>query len=173
LHKALKINDCIFSIIDCEVYYWHSNHPDKYAEGVPHNKPTGELEAHRYGIDLSLGNKKGEEYGGILICGLHEKDKIYDKNMVKNVIFNSLKYGDNKIELVDIPKEWTNYFQSKRLILGQADCSEKVRFVNEKYKFLANHMSLFKTYKGKESIFRHSNLRTADIESLLGYKLTL
>ncbi len=103
INKAIKINDKTFSIIDIEVYFWHKNHQDDFAKGVNHDKDKGELEAHQYGIDISLGNEKDVEYGGILICGLFDNQtkQVIEKPLVWRTLFNSLKVSNNTIELID------------------------------------------------------------------------
>lgn len=174
VNKAIKINDSIYSLIDIEVYYWNKKHPDDYTRGVEHNRKQGELEVHRYGIDISLGNKKDEDFGGILICGLYDvkNKKVIGKSLISRTLFNSLTIGDNTIELVTHENKWTEVFKSKRLHLGAANNENKEKYLDSYYKFLAKETSLFKNqkYKDKEKIFRNSDLN--ETEDLLGYNIT-
>jgi hypothetical protein len=173
INKAIKINDKTFSLIDVEVYYWHMNHQDDFAKGVNHNKEIGELEAHRYGIDISLGNIKDLEFGGILICGLFDNQErtIIEKPLVTRALFNSLKIGENTIEIIQHQNIWKNTFRSKRNNLGIADNDNKRKYSDSFYKFLASERSLFITYKGKESVFKNSELRDEELNELLGYSI--
>jgi hypothetical protein len=77
LNTAISVNGYLFSFVDIKVYYWHEYHPDNYT--MKHNRPNGEFEIHRVGIDLSLGNLHMKDYGGILICGLYG---IQDKRLI-------------------------------------------------------------------------------------------
>jgi hypothetical protein len=171
--KAIKINDNTFSLIDIEVYYWHKNHQDDFAKGVNHDKEFGELEAHRYGIDISLGNNKNLGFGGILICGLFDNQKNIpiEKPLVHRTLFNSLKMLDNTIEFVPQQNVWTNVFRSKRNNLGIADNENKRKYADSFYKFLASNSSIFSNYRGKETIFKNSELSDQKIKELLGYSI--
>ncbi len=173
LNKVISINDSLFSLIDLEVYYWHDLHQDDYARGVKHLKPKGEFEAHRYGIDLSLGNQLDIEFGGILICGLYDikTKRVLSKTEVKNTLFNQFNLGDNKFELVTSKTPWNATFKSQRMNLGNAKSDNHTRFENSFYKFIAKDAILFKNYKGKETIFRNSDLANDEIEKMVGYKL--
>jgi len=173
INKAIRINDKTFSLIDIEVYYWHNNHPDDFANGVNHDKAKGELEAHRYGIDISLGNHDGVEFGGILICGLFDNQNktIIEKPLVQRTLFNSLKISNNTIEFVEIQNDWTTTFRSKRNNLGIADNDNKRKYADSLYKFLARDNSVFTKYKGKESIFKNSELSDNEVKELLGYNV--
>lgn len=176
ISKSLKINEKIFGLIDLEVYYFHFNHPDTYALGVNHDKEIGELEAHRYGIDISLGNKESNGKGGILICSLYdfEKTEVIHKPSVPKAIFNNLVVGKNTIEIIPHETGFVRLFQSKRLNLGSANDDEnKKKFVDQKLKFLVAQKEIFEKYKNKEKIFRKSNLSQDEITELLGYKLPL
>jgi len=175
LNKAIKINNRYYSFIDIEVYYWHDNHQDEFANGINHLKPIGEFEAHRYGIDLSLGNEKKNGFGGILICGLFDNQNkangVIEKPHVIRTFLNQLHTGENTIEIVEFKNDWNDLFTSKRLNLGVDDTLNKKTFKNSQYKYLAKNEKLFLAYKGKEQIFRDSNLTDDEIQELLGYKL--
>ncbi|WP_319479098.1 hypothetical protein [uncultured Draconibacterium sp.] len=173
LNKAISVNDSLFSIIDLEVYYWHDLHQDDYATGVPHLKPFGEFEAHRYGIDLSLGNQLDLEFGGILICGLRDVNskKVYQKSEVKNILFNQFNLGKNRFELINHKTSWSSTFKSQRMNLGIAESDNQKQFEKSYYKFLAKDNAIFKGYKNKETIFRNSDLTDEEIKEMLGYKL--
>lgn len=173
LNKVISVNDSLFSLIDLEVYYWHDLHQDDYARGVKHLKPFGEFEAHRYGIDLSLGNQLNVEFGGILVCGLYDikKSQPIPKSAVKNTLFNQFKLGENKFELISYKTPWSTTFKSQRMNLGIAESDNQKQFEKPYYKFLAKDGSIFKSYKGKETIFRNSDLSDDEIEEMLGYKL--
>ncbi|MCY1719246.1 hypothetical protein OU798_02780 [Prolixibacteraceae bacterium Z1-6] len=173
LNKVISINDSLFSMIDLEVYYWFDLHQDDYARGVKHLKPFGEFEAHRYGIDLSLGNQVGFEFGGILICGLYDitNAQVLPKSEVKNALLNQLNMGYNRVELVSHKTPWSGTFKSQRMKLGVAESDNQKQFEKSYYKFLAKDSNIFKSYKGKETIFRNSDLTDDEIEMMLGYKL--
>jgi len=175
LNKAIRINNSYYSFIDIEVYYWHNNHQDEFASGVNHFKPKGEFEAHRYGIDLSLGNEQDIEFGGILICGLfdnqHKENRVIEKSHVVRTFINQLHSGNNKIEVVEYKNPWHEVFRSKRLNLGKDDTENKKTYSDVQYKFLAKDSNLFLGYKGKEQIFRDSDLTDIEMQKLLGYKI--
>ena len=174
INKAIRINDKTFSLIDIEVYFWHNNHQDDFAKGVNHDKAKGELEAHRYGIDISLGNHQGIEFGGILICGLFDNQNItiIEKPLVQRALFNSLKISDNTIQFVEIQNVWTKTFRSKRNNLGIADNDNKRKYAVSLYKFLARDNSVFNKYKGKEILFKNSELSDTEVKELLGYNIS-
>jgi len=169
--RAIKINDNIFSFVDLEVYFWHINHKDGYT--MKHDREYGELEAHRYGIDISLGNKKDKEFGGILICGLYDKQnkEVIKKSKVQKVLINSLQISNNMIEFVNSENRWDRTFRSVRKNLGEPDSKEKKAFFEIRYKFLAYNKDIFKEYEGKEKIIKNSDLNDEEKEELLGYKI--
>ena len=170
--RAIKINDKIFSFIDLEVYFWHNNHKDDYT--MKHDREYGELEAHRYGIDISLGNKKDKGFGGILICGLYDKQnkEVIKKSKVQKALINSLQISNNNmIEFVNSENRWDRTFRSVRKNLGEPDSKEKKAFFEIRYKFLAHNKDIFKEYKGKEKIIKNSDLNDEEKEELLGYKI--
>lgn len=172
LNKAIHINDRYFSIIDLEVYYWSTKHPDDYAKGVKHERPFGELEAHRYGIDFSLGNCEDEGFGGVLICGLFDfsNNTVIEKPLVQRTLFNSFKSGNNSIQIKEHENSWNEVFKSKRNNLGIDDTTNKKKYINSLYKVLAKNESLYKSYKGKERIFKYSNLVDEEVKDFLGYR---
>ncbi len=173
INKAIKINEKIYSLIDIEVYFWHNKHPDDYANSVDHHKNAGELEAHRYGIDISLGNKKNIEVGGILLRGLldNQTNEVIQKSGVFRALFNSLKSEDNTIHIIDHKNTWSKTFSSKRISLGKADNLNKEKYSDAPYRFIAREPSLFKNFKGKEKMLKDSNLNDKEIKELLGYNL--
>ena len=173
LNKVISVNDSLLSMIDLEVYYWHHLHQDDYARGVKHLKYFGEFEAHRYGVDLSLGNQLDIEFGGILICGLYDikNSQPIPKSAVKNTLFNQFNLGKNKFELITHKTPWEATFKSQRMNLGKAESGNQKQFERSFYKFLAMDSGIFKNYKGKETIFRNSDLSDDEIDNILGYKL--
>lgn len=170
LNKAIQINDSVFSIVDLEAYYWHGLHQDEYANGVKHKKQIGELEAHRYGIDISLGNSKEAGLGGLLISGIydHNEKRVIQNPMLWRTLFNQLILGNNKIKIISYANRWTEVFKSTRINLGNADTDNKKEFVDSAYKYLAKDSDIFVGYKGKEVIFKTSNLTNKEIAKLLG-----
>jgi len=174
LNRLIIVNKSKFSLIDLEIYYWHSFHKDDYAKGVKHRRPFGEFELDRYGIDISLGNTKNNDFGGILIRGLYDVDKkeILSKSKVVRSLFNQLVQGNNHFELVKEKTPWESVISSKRLNLGQSDSPNKKEYINSPYKFLAKDKLLFETYPDKETILRESNLNESEIKKLLGYNLS-
>jgi hypothetical protein len=173
INKAIKINERTFSFIDIEVYFWHKNHRDDFATGVKHCKAFGELEAHRYGIDISLGNQVNGGFGGMLIYGLFDNDnnEVIQKPSVHRTLFNSLRLSDNKIEFIEHRNRWDKTFRSKRNNLGKADKDKNKKIYAEYlYKFLAWDTQLFTSYKGKERMIENSNLCVKDKNKFLGYK---
>lgn len=165
-NTALQVNEKQFSFVDLEVYYWHENHQDDYT--LKHKRETGELEMHRYGVDISLGNKCVGQ-GGILIRGLHDGKEVIQKSSVVKEIFNSFTMGDNQIRLIEKYSQWDEVFTSTRVNLGED--KQGSGFKNSQYRFLAKDKTILKGYKGKEAIFRNSNLNDEDIKDLLGYSL--
>ncbi|NOQ27607.1 MAG: hypothetical protein GQ564_19770 [Bacteroidales bacterium] len=174
LNRLIIVNKSKFSLIDIELYYWHNFHKDDYAKGIKHTRPFGDFELHRYGIDISLGNAKNNDFGGILIRGLYDIDKkeVLSKSKVVKSLFNQLVQGNNHFELVKEKTPWKSTFNSKRLNLGQSDNPNKSEYFNMPYKYLAKDPKLFETYPDKEIILRDSNLNESEIKSLLGYNLS-
>jgi hypothetical protein len=172
LNGAISVNGYLFSFIDIEFYYHHENHPDGFT--MEHNRPKGELEIHRYGIDLSLGKTGEDGYGGILICGLYDSQKCMpiSKPQVIREIFNQIKMGDNKLELVEYKSLWNEVFKSKRQNLGDpGNNKNKQDYASSLYKYFAKDEGILKDYKGKEAILRSSELSEEEIEKLIKYKL--
>ena len=172
LNRAISVNGYLFSFIDIEFYYHHENHPDGYT--LNHDRPHGELEIHRFGIDLSLGKTGEDGYGGVLICGLYDRSskKPIPKPQVIRELYNQIKMGENKLELVEIKPLWNDVFKSKRQNLGDPG-NEKNRqdYAKSLYKFFAKDEGILKDYKGKEAILRSSELSEEEIEKLIKYKL--
>ena len=172
LNRAISVNGYLFSFIDIEFYYHHENHPDGYT--MKHNRPKGELEIHRYGIDLSLGKTGADGFGGILLCGLYDlREKIpIPKPQVIREIFNQMKMGGNTLELVVNKSPWNDVFKSKRQNLGDpGNEKNKLDYANFLYKYFAKDERILKDYKGKENILRSSELSEEEIEKLIKYKL--
>lgn len=172
LNRAISVNGYLFSFIDIEFYYHHENHPDGYT--MKHNRPEGELEIHRFGIDISLGDQEKEGYGGILICGLYDSQKSIPipKPQVIRELFNQMKMGENKLELVEFKSPWNDVFKSKRQNLGNpGNDKNKLDYANSLYKYFAKDEGILKDYKGKEAILRSSELSEEEIEKLIKYKL--
>lgn len=172
LNRAISVNGYLFSFIDIEFYYHHENHPDGYT--MKHNRPKGELEIHRYGIDLSLGKTGADGFGGILLCGLYDlREKIpIPKPQVIREIFNQMKMGGNTLELVVNKSPWNDVFKSKRQNLGDPENEKnKLDYANSLYKYFAKDERILKDYKGKENILRSSELSEEEIEKLIKYKL--
>jgi hypothetical protein len=172
LNRAISVNGYLFSFIDIEFYYHHENHPDGYT--LKHDRPKGELEIHRFGIDLSLGKTGENGYGGVLICGLYDimSSKLIHKPQVIRELYNQIKMGENRLELVAIKSRWNDVFQSRRQHLGDPGTDKnKQDFVNSLYKYVAKDEGILRDYKGKEAILRTSNLREQEIEKLIKYKL--
>jgi hypothetical protein len=173
LNKTISVNSYLFSFVDIEVYYWHENHKDNYT--MKHNRPIGEFEIHRFGLDLSLGNLNMKDYGGILICGLYDiqEKRLIQKPQVIKELFNQIRMGDNTLNLVDFKSPWRDVFKSKRLHLGELgnDLYKKM-FVDSLYKYIAMEKGILVGYKGKEVILKASNLSEGKIHALLNYKLS-
>jgi hypothetical protein len=172
LNRAISVDDYLFSFIDIEFYYHHENHHDGYT--MKHTRPKGELEIHRYGIDLSLGKTGEDGYGGILLCGLYDPQKSLPipKPQVIRELFNQIKVGENKLELVEFKSPWNDVFKSKRQNLGDpGNDPNKQDYVNSLYKYFAKDERILKDYKGKEAILRSSELSEEEIEKLIKYKL--
>lgn len=172
LNRAISVNGYLFSFIDIEFYYHHENHPDGYT--MKHTRPKGELEIHRYGIDISLGKTDEVGYGGILLCGLYDPQKSLPipKPQVIRELFNQIKVGENKLELVEFKSLWNDVFKSKRQNLGDSgNDKNKQDYVNSLYKYFAKDERILKDYKGKEAILRSSELSEEEIKKLIKYKL--
>jgi len=172
LNRAISVNGYMFSFLDIEFYYHHENHPDGYT--MKHIRPKGELEIHRYGIDISLGNQEKEGYGGVLICGLYDRSskKPIPKPQVIRDLYNQIRMGENKLELVEIKSPWNEVFKSTRQHLGDPGTDKNRQdYVNSLYKYVAKNEGILRDYKGKEAILRTSNLSEEEIEKLIKYKL--
>ncbi|NLE24803.1 MAG: hypothetical protein GX625_05580 [Clostridiaceae bacterium] len=172
LNRAISVNGYLFSLIDIEFYYHHENHPDGYT--MKHIRPKGELEIHRYGIDISLGSQEKEGYGGVLICSLYDRssDKPIPKPQVIRELYNQIRMGDNKLDLVEVKPLWNGIFQSKRQHLGDPGTDKnKQDYVNSMYKYVVKDEGILRDYKGKEAILRSSDLSEEEIEKLIKYKL--
>ncbi|MBX3164114.1 MAG: hypothetical protein KF900_06495 [Bacteroidetes bacterium] len=178
LKTALKINDSMYSLIDIEAYYYHEYHRDTHT--LDHERMCGELEAHRYGVDLSLGfgnqnNIPKEGYGGFLIRGLYDLNKniVIEKSEVRKVLFNQLCIGSNSIEWISMPQKLGNdIFKSRRINLGKEN-----DFTCKKYRYLLKAEFIFKEHKynsksGKKTfLFENSNLSDDEIKIYSGYKI--
>lgn len=172
LNRAISVNGSRFSFFDIEFYYHHENHPDGYT--MRHIRPKGELEIHRFGIDLSLGKSGEDGYGGVLICGLYDltSDKPIQKPQVIRELYNQIKMGENKLELVEIKSPWNDVIKSRRQHLGDpGNDRNKQDFVNSSYKYVARDEKLLREYKGKETILRSSELSEKEIQGLIKYRL--
>jgi len=168
----LKINDKIYKFIDIEFYFFNKHHKDGYV--LEHKRKIGEFEAHKYGVDISLGNSK-ESYGGILIKALKDEDNnIIIKSKIKNTIINNLIISKNIISLVKKIKT-TQYelIRTSRDKLGKIEVSKNKtnHYKSAKYRYVIYDSELFKSYKGKENILHNSDLDRSDIIDLLGYEL--
>lgn len=164
---VLKINEFEYSFFDIEFYYNHPSHQDGYA--LEHTIQTGQLRAHQFGIDISLGH--GENFwGGILIRGLILNDIIYKKSSVKGQIMNSFRMGKNEMELIPKLDTKLDFFRSVRSKLGKPDNNTKMpemfaakyRYVIKDSKYLVN---------GKEELLAKSDLPLEIQDQLRGYKL--
>ena len=113
------------------------------------------------------------EFGGILICGLYDlqQNTVIEKSHVLRTLFNQLSLGNNNIEIIPNRNNWAATFKSKRMNLGVANNQNKKNFEKYRYKYLAKESAIFKNYKGKETIFRESDLSEFEITEILGYKL--
>jgi hypothetical protein len=168
----LKINDKIYQFIDLEFYFFCDSHEDRFTL-EEHIKREGELEAHRYGVDISLGNSK-DAYGGVLIRSLLYEDKVIHKSHVKNEIINNLQFGNNNIEIVKKKNvKAANIIRTERENLGKIDVAKnrKEKFKKKKYRFVVFDENVIRKLKGKETLLRKSELSEDEIHKLIGYKL--
>ena len=175
MHKQIRVNDVYYSFVDIEFYYYHKkNHPDSYAKKIQHNRPKGEFEIHRYGVDISLGNQP-DDFGGILIRGLYDEmnEQVIPKAQVLKAVYNQFVQGDNYFGIVDKTTQWKDIFKTKRLNLGKAKNNEEQKFSDARYRFLAKDKRVFKKYPDKEKLFRQSDLSAKEIEEILDYKLSI
>ena len=122
INYKLKVNQTTYAITDLEFYLYHPNHRDEYALGVNHDRIAGELEAHRYGVDIALANELTCK-GGALICGLLdiESGEIIPKSKVLRSIINQIHVGSNSIEWVEGKNDWNDIFSSTRVNLGSPE----------------------------------------------------
>jgi len=173
LNKQIAVNDSRYSFIDIEFYYWHDNHQDGYAKSIKHERPLGDFEIHKYGLDISLGNNEND-LGGILIRGLYDlaNKSVIPKPHVIKTLYNQLVQGNNRFELIDERSGWKEIFKTKRQNLGKTNNRNKKEFVDSLYRFLAKDEKIFTSYPDKENIFKYSDLSDIEIEKILGYKLT-
>ena len=169
---VLVINNSRFSFIDIEFYYSTQQHKDDFALSIEHNRPKGEFEVHKYGVDISLGNS-ADEKGGILIRGLYDevKKQAIPKAQVLRTIYNQFNQGENHFALIQEKTRWSDIFKSKRMHLGKSEGESKERYVDTFYRFLAKDKGIFKSYPDKELILKNPNLTEKEIEELIGYKL--
>lgn len=172
-NHELKINDKIFQFIDIEFYFFNNIHKDGFT--MSHNRKLGEFEAHRYGIDISLGNSNNS-YGGILIKSLLHETRIIPKSQIKNEIINNFQIGQNKIEISKKQNSTkTKLIQTERENLGKIDVAKNriEKFKKSKYRFIVYDKETIRKLKGKESFLRKSNLTDLEIKELIGYKLSI
>ncbi len=169
----LKINDKVFQFIDIEFYFFNNVHKDGFT--MSHNRKLGEFEAHRYGIDISLGNSDNS-YGGILIKSLLHETRIISKSQIKNEIINNFQIGHNKIEISKKQRSTEKkLIQTERENLGIINVTKNrtERFKKGKYRFIVYDKETIRKLKGKESFLRKSNLAGVEIQELIGYKLSI
>lgn len=169
----LKINDKTYQFVDVEFYFFSNVHKDGFT--MRHNKELGEFEAHRYGVDISLGNSK-DAFGGILLKSLLSGTRIISKSQIKNEIINNFQIGQNRIEIRKKQNSAEKkLIQTEREKLGKVDISKNKdeRFKKAKYRFILTDKELFRKVKGKESLLRKSNLTSSQIQELIGYKLSV
>lgn len=169
----LKINNKTFQFIDIEFYFFNNVHQDGFT--MSHNKKLGEFEAHRYGIDISLGNSN-DSYGGILIKSLLNETRIISKSQIKNEIINNFIIGQNKIEISKKQNPTKkNLIRTERENLGKIDIAKNrvEKFKKEKFRFIIFDKEIIRKLKGKESLLRKSNLTNNEIQDLIGYRLSI
>jgi len=169
----LKINDKIFQFIDIEFYFFSNVHKDGFT--MNHNRKLGEFEAHRYGVDISLGNFNNT-YGGILIKSLLHGTRIISKSQIKNEIINNFQIGKNEIEISKKQKLTdVKLIQTERENLGKIDITinRSEKFKKGKYRFIISDKETIRRLKGKESFLKKSNLTSNEIQDLIGYRLSI
>lgn len=169
----LKINGKVFQFIDVEFYFFCKVHKDGFT--MNHIRNIGELEAHRYGIDISIGNSENS-YGGILIKSLLDKTKIISKSQIKNELINNFLIRQNEITINKKQNSTEiKLIQTERENLGKIDIGKNrtQEFKQEKYRYVVFDKEIIQKYKGKESLLRKSNLSCSEIQELIGYKLSI
>lgn len=169
----LKINDQIFQFIDIEFYFFSNVHKDGFT--MSHNRKLGEFEAHKYGVDISLGNSN-DSYGGILIKSLLHETRIIPKSHIRNEIINNFQIGQNKIEINKKQNRTEKkLIQTERENLGKIDITKNrdEKFKKGKYRFIIFDKKIIGKIKGKESLLRKSNLTSSQIQKLIGYKISI
>jgi hypothetical protein len=69
-HHVIAVKDVQYRIVDCEFYYDHPKHPDKYTYPHKEHEKNGTWFFHDTGVDITFGNKEENAIGGILIRGI-------------------------------------------------------------------------------------------------------
>jgi hypothetical protein len=168
---VLVINNNEYQFIDIEFYYFCYTHIDGFT--MIHEKPIGQIEAHKYGVDISLGNKP-DCYGGILIKSLLHNNKVISKSKIKNEIINGLQMNENIIKIKEKQKH-SGYqlIETTRDNLGVIDSTNNrtFEFKNAKYRFIVSDRDIFSKISGKEKTLKSSDLSSEQIQKLLGYNL--
>lgn len=169
-NSKLVINNKMFSFIDLEFYYYCPNHPDEYT--LPHSRPMGEFEMHRFGIDISLGNGQ-TEFGGILLRGLYDEAerKTIIKSHILKTLLNNLFLGENFIQIISEKTQWESVFAITRARLGNPNTHNKKTYSDKPYRIIAKSQKVLANYPNKEAIIKKSSLSAFETEELLGYKL--
>lgn len=164
----LKINENKFHFFDIEFYYFHPTHKDGYA--LPHTTSAGELRAHQFGIDISLGFTD-ISWGGILIRGLILNDTLYKKSEVRGQIMNSFRMGKNEMEFITKPDLKLEPFRSVRCKLGKLDTvyNKTQEMIDAKYRYVIKESKYL--INGKEELLANSDLPLDIQDQLRGYKL--
>jgi hypothetical protein len=185
--SLFQVNDLLVFPVDIEFYLFdnESHHTDPYT--LKHLRAPGELEAHWYGLDISLGNEP-DFYGGILLKGLWHaeveitghlqkedvKRRLIAKPAVIPAVLNALKNGENSICWEFTASRRLDFFRTTRNISMPAENDNaKKRFYGVRYRYLIKNPGFLMHMEGKEEIYRNSDLPKdeSSAKAWLGYKL--
>lgn len=181
LEYELHITGSRYQIVDIEFYYYNPEvHPDGFT--MLHYLGKGLLEAHRYGVDITLKNTlQDKSYGGLLIRGLRnvKSGEIIRQSHVKNLIINSANAsGDIFYKFVSRDEPIVKkILATTRPTLGEKK-EKKNKYRDALYHFVLQDQKVFENYdKKKEEVIRHAvdmetgkRLSTKEKVELRGYQ---
>lgn len=172
-----------YRVIECEIYYMDSAHPDPYVYCGNAQLTSGHLYLNKTGgLDITFGNPNAPAWGGILIRGMRNLDTneyINKPAKITAEIFKGLGniiVNQNRIYLAEfqprqiIPEQ---PLQTTRVALDRKE-HDPENFFEKPYRYIVELVPAHK-FVGKENIIKQLLTRGAITEErakdILGYSL--
>jgi len=166
---CLKVKNKKFYFTELEFYVTTSVHKDLFCHQSPAQKENGTLYCHGSGMDITCGNERKQEHGGVLIRGLKDSEgSFYDgphisiSRGILPIILGHEEYYSKSVhekemlenvhlEELSTPQKWQEMWQGPRHGLGKGkfdneDESLRFRYAPYRYVIDVNKHS----YKDKE-----------------------